>query len=40
MAKKEKGDYVKFGSGKNWKEAFENVKDVAMQKPSGRFVYK
>ena len=40
VAKKAGGEFLKFGAGKTWEEAFKNVKDVVLQKPSGRFVYK
>lgn len=31
--------YSKFGAGKTWQEAFDNVKDVLRQKGSGEFVF-
>lgn len=39
VGKKERGEFVLFGAGKTWEEAFENVKKVQFQYPGGRFKF-
>jgi len=39
VGKYERGEWMMFGAGKTWDEAFANVKKVVFQRGNGRFVF-